>query len=138
MAGPGRILIVEDDADLREAMTVMLESEGHQVSEAADGKSGLDALASGLSFAVIIIDLMMPVMDGATFLDHKARSAYADIPVVVFSSSSFDGVRGARVSSLVGKPDGIEALLAAIRHAQGDAPLPCARDRFGVEVQGGT
>jgi len=126
MTGPTRILIVDDDAVLRDAMTILLESEGHQVTHASDGRGALDELACGASFDVIILDLMMPVMDGATFLEHKSRSAYADIPVVVFSSSSLDGGRGSRVT-VVPKLEGIEGLLAAIGSARRPeaSPQPC-------------
>jgi CheY-like chemotaxis protein len=127
MADPAHVLIVDDDADLREALVTLLQSEGHHVIEAANGQLALDALASGPGIGMVILDLMMPVMDGLTFLAHKARGAHAAIPVVIFSSSPSIGLEGlAGVSSVVPKLVGIEALLAAIRRAKGAASLPCA------------
>jgi CheY-like chemotaxis protein len=126
MAGPAHVLIVDDNADLRDALGILLESEGHQVMEAADGQLALDALASGASVVVIILDLMMPVMDGATFLAHKAQGVHAEVPVVVFSSSPSLGLEGfAGVVAVIPKLDGIEGLLEALRRA-GAAPNPYA------------
>lgn len=117
-------LIVDDDADAREVVQILLESEGRHVIEAADGGSALDALASGRVFNLIILDLMWPEMDGATFLEHLSRSAHASVPVVIFSSFSFDGLeRFANVISMVPKLDGIEKLLAAIRSLDRRAPV---------------
>jgi CheY-like chemotaxis protein len=116
MAGPANVLIIDDDADLRDSLTTLLQSEGHHVSEAADGRLALLALSSGPSFGLIILDLKMPGMDGATFLEHKSRGAHADVPVVIFSSSSAIGLeRFAGVISTVAKIDGSESLLAAIQ-----------------------
>lgn len=127
MAAPVHVLIVDDDADLRDAVTILLRSEGHLVSEAANGQLALGALASGPEFGVIILDLMMPVMDGATFLAHKARGDHAAIPVVIFSASPSVGLEGfAGVRSVVPKLVGIDELLAAIQRAEGAPPLPYA------------
>jgi CheY-like chemotaxis protein len=127
MAAPARTLIVDDNGDLRDTVAVLLQSEGHSVIEAADGQLALDALASGPSFDLIILDMMMPVMDGATFLARKAESAHAAITVVVLSYSPCSGIeRLAGVFSCGSKLAGIHGLLAAIRSAAGNAPL---RDR---------
>jgi CheY-like chemotaxis protein len=124
MAAPARTLIVDDNEDLRDSLAVLLQSEGHFVIGVADGQLALDALASGPSFGLIVLDLMMPVMDGATFLACKAKGAHAAIPVVVFSSSPSSGLEGlAGVVSVVSKLAGIDGLLAAIRRAEGNAPL---------------
>ena len=128
MADSANVLIVDDNQDLRETLAVLLQSEGHHVIEAADGRLALDALAGDPSLGVVILDLMMPVMDGPTFLEHKAKSAHASTPVVIFSSSPSVGLEGfAGVVSVVPKIDGIESLLAAIRHAESAAPFPYAQ-----------
>ena len=135
MALPAHILLVDDDADQREAVVVVLRSEGHHVVEAANGQLALDALAagpgpdqlgSGPGFGVIVLDLMMPVMDGATFLAHKARGEHAAVPVVVFSasSSSVDLHGSAGVFCVVPKQVGMDALLAAVGRACATAALP--------------
>ena len=119
MAGPGYILVVDDDDDLRFALAMLLRTEGHLVIEAANGQVALDALDSPRAFRLIILDLFMPVMNGRTFLAHKAKGAHAAIPVVIFSSSPTAGLRGhAGVVSVVPKNASIHGLLGALRRAQ--------------------
>jgi CheY-like chemotaxis protein len=127
MAAPAHVLIADDDADMREALAILLDSEGLHVVEAANGRLALDALASDPDIAVIVLDLMMPVMDGATFLAHKAKGPHSITPVVIFSASPSIGLeRIAGVVSVVPKLLGIDVLLAAIRAADGLATLPRA------------
>jgi two-component system chemotaxis response regulator CheY len=125
MAEPGHILLVDDDADFRGAVALLLVAHGHTVVEAADGQLGLNALASPAPFNLVILDLMMPVMDGAIFLEQKARGPHAELPVVIFSSStpSIGLVGFAGVVAFVAKLEGPGGLLPAIRHAR-DALLP--------------
>ncbi len=85
-------MLVDDNADLRETLALLLRCDGHLVIEAADGQLALDALESATTFHLIILDLMMPVMDGATFLARKAKGAHAAIPVLIFSSSESIGM----------------------------------------------
>ncbi len=121
-------MLVDDNADLRETLALLLRCDGHQVIEAADGQLALDALESATTFHLIILDLMMPVMDGATFLARKAEGAHAAIPVLIFSSSDSIGMEEfGSVVSVVSKMDGIDGLLAAVHRAGGAAPFPQAR-----------
>lgn len=70
------LLVVDDDADIREIMKITLEAEGFVVAEAANGQAALDQLNAGLLPRVIILDLMMPVMTGWEFWDrHQATPA---------------------------------------------------------------
>lgn len=125
--GPVHLLLVDDDADLRESVAALLHSSGHRVVEAAHGQLALDMLAADPSIGLIILDLMMPVMDGLTFLAQKARGAHAATPVVIFSSSLGTGLKGhADVVSVIHKLDGIDGLLAGIRSAFAAAPVPAA------------
>ena len=87
MVGPAHVLIVDDNADLRGAVSLLLQFEGHAVVEAADGQLALDALSAGTRIGVIILDLMMPVMDGWQLHDELcADDALAAIPVVVITA----------------------------------------------------
>ena len=116
-------MIVDDNADLRDALGMLLRSEGHHVVEAANGQLALDLLVSGAKVDVIILDLMMPVMDGATFLARKARTVQAGVPVMIFSSAPSSGVEGfAGVLEVVPKLEGIGELLAALGRATGIWP----------------
>src|ERR1700741_1107945 len=84
--GSRPVLIVEDDHDIREVMRLLLESEGHAVVTAANGEEALLALRSGLRPCLILLDLMMPKMDGFGFRrEQLADPAKASIPVVLFS-----------------------------------------------------
>lgn len=79
------ILIVEDDEDLNKAYQMIMESAGHDVSSALDGKQALVLLNGGLKPDIIFLDLRMPVMDGIEFL-KKYDAESLDATVVVFSN----------------------------------------------------
>ncbi len=80
------VLIIEDDADTRDAMRALLEDEGYRVQSAVHGADALSQLRSGLHPCVILLDLMMPVMDGFEFRDRQRGDAsLADIPVIAYS-----------------------------------------------------
>jgi len=85
-AGGRRVLVVDDDDILRRGLLQGLEKEGWKVSEAGNGRTGLAALADALPDA-IVLDLMMPEMDGFEFLDElRHRAEWRDIPVVVVTA----------------------------------------------------
>ena len=112
---PGqRVLLVEDDALIREAMKMVLEWEGYRVACAGHGREALDLLRKGEPPALILLDLMMPVLDGWSFRRELQRDpALAPIPVVVVSAAD---VRGAvDAAGHVRKPFQAEELLDAIR-----------------------
>jgi PAS domain S-box-containing protein len=80
----GRVLVVEDDEPTRELVTRTLRAAGHEVIEAENGQVALERLDEAAPPQVIVLDLMMPVMDGMMFLHHlRAKEAYADVPVIV-------------------------------------------------------
>ncbi|MGE5359086.1 MAG: response regulator [Bacteroidales bacterium] len=81
------ILIVDDDADVREMLCQFFTIEGYSVATARNGKEALDKLRSGSSADLILLDLMMPVMDGWQFrLEQQRDPVLAGIPVVVLSA----------------------------------------------------
>lgn len=83
------VLVVEDDADIREVMTELLKDGGYTVCSAQHGAEALDQLRSGVRPGLILLDLMMPVMDGWTFFHEKQRDpALESIPVLVTSAVS--------------------------------------------------
>ena len=82
------ILIVEDDADLRQALGDVLRDEGYAVAMAADGQEALDHLRRESRPSLILLDLTMPVMNGWQFRDEQRRDPdLSGIPVVVLSAS---------------------------------------------------
>ncbi|MGY2052598.1 response regulator [Methylobacterium sp. JK268] len=82
----GPVLVVDDDPDVRERLTALLTREGWRASSAANGRAGLDAVALRKP-GLILLDLMMPELDGFGFLrDLRARPEWRDIPVVVLTA----------------------------------------------------
>src|SRR5207248_8345987 len=80
---PCPVLLIEDDETTRGMMREMLEREGWQVSEASNGREGLDRVEDSEP-NVILLDLMMPEMDGFEFIANlRARPGWSDIPGVV-------------------------------------------------------
>jgi len=114
---PSRILVVEDDADVRDVLTQCLHAEGYTVDQAANGQEALDHLYAGLLPCLILLDLKMPVMDGPEFRRQQlAYPAWVDIPVVV--SSLVDGAHLAsllRPAAFLAKPFQIADLLTIAR-----------------------
>jgi CheY-like chemotaxis protein len=120
---PRRVLIVEDDDDVRASLHMVLEDDGWAVSLAPDGEAALEALrAEPGAFAVVLVDLMMPRLGGVGLLGRKAQDpAIAAVPVVVVSAI-VDRVQlpdTGDVRAVLQKPVSIAALLDAVRHAAG-------------------
>jgi len=81
------VLVVEDDKDLRQMLAQLLTAEGFVAEVAENGRVALDALTGGLRPRVILLDLMMPVMDGFAFrAAQRSQPAIADIPIVVLTA----------------------------------------------------
>lgn len=83
------ILLVDDDEDIREIVALILQGEGYQTIHASDGAEALDLLTHGVRPPLILLDMMMPVLNGADFLRKvKSNLDLADIPVVVMSGDT--------------------------------------------------
>jgi CheY-like chemotaxis protein len=84
----GKVLVVEDNEDIRDAVAESLEDAGYDVWVAADGAIAIDALRNSNDLpCVILLDLMMPVMDGAQFLQEMRRDPrLSALPVVVVTA----------------------------------------------------
>jgi CheY-like chemotaxis protein len=81
------ILVVEDDVPTREMLCRLLASMGYVAHQAINGRSGLDWLANNPAPSLILLDLMMPKMDGFEFLrELRKRSAFVDVPVIVVTA----------------------------------------------------
>jgi CheY-like chemotaxis protein len=82
-----RVLVIDDDPLIRDTMREILVESGYQVLTAAHGGEALDLLRKGPRPGAIILDLMMPVMDGWQFLEEKARDhALSAVPVLIHSA----------------------------------------------------
>jgi len=123
----GAILIVDDDSDVRNALSELLEEEGFSVEAAQNGREALARLRTGkVHPAVILLDLMMPGMDGWDFRSEQMRDPrLASVPVVIVSASGFsrESIRTQfRPAAYVEKPIEKDVLLEAIRELVGSGP----------------
>lgn len=118
------VLLVEDNADVRAGMVEWLQAEGFRVVAAENGRDALAQLRAGLKPALIVLDLMMPVMDGIEFREEQLNdAALADIPVVI-CSARYDVDSCATRLSAVGsfrKGSDPETLIRLIRAQYEDA-----------------
>jgi CheY-like chemotaxis protein len=114
------ILIVEDDFATRESLALVLNAEGYVVAEAADGAAALALSHSGLPPQLVILDLLMPGMDGWQFLAARHRKpALAAVPVLVLTADrGIDSpeLRALGAEDVLEKPATAEDVVAAVRH----------------------
>ena len=113
------ILVVEDDEAIRGLLAEVLRDDGYDVGEAANGVEAL-AYLDDHKPDLIVLDLMMPVMDGWTFVEECHRHEYCrDIPIVVTSAShdlprTSERLRAYGVRTCLAKPFDVEGLLALV------------------------
>lgn len=82
-----RILLVDDDLPSCEALTELLEGAGYAVDCAANGREAIGRLRGGDSYCVVLLDIMMPVMNGYEFRDAQLKDPQlASIPIVVITA----------------------------------------------------
>jgi len=110
------VLIVEDDRDTREMLARFLELEGFEVREAANGQLALETLHENGSTCVILLDLMMPVMNGWQFRLAQVKDPdIAEIPVVVVTAAgSRDQIPAIDADAWISKPVDFDRLLETI------------------------
>ena len=112
-----RVLIVDDEPDIRATVSAMLEIEGYDVAEAANGADAL-AVVEADPPDVILLDMRMPVLDGWGFAAEMRRRNHA-IPIVVMTAAR-DAARWAEevaAAAFVAKPFGYDDLIAAVERA---------------------
>lgn len=122
MAADPWILLVDDDAGIREALSMVLADEGYRVLVAEDGADALRLLrASERLPAVILLDLMMPVMDGYQFRAAQlADATLAGIPVIVLTAGMMSGgVAALGARSCLRKPLDLDRLLHELQDLVG-------------------
>ncbi|HEY5418048.1 MAG TPA: response regulator [Gemmatimonadaceae bacterium] len=126
MAGDSStVLIVDDDEAIRESLSEFLTDEGFDVKTANNGREAIDMLAGGLRPCAILLDLMMPVMDGWDFRAEQLLSpALADIPVALVSGFGFSA-QSMRAQfpgiELLDKPVSMPHLLDFVRRHSGES-----------------
>jgi CheY-like chemotaxis protein len=115
----GRVLVVEDDDDIRESIVSVLEEEGYAVEQAAHGADALEVLRrDGIQLpCVIVLDLMMPVMNGWDFRARLLEDVrLASIPVVCLSGDARVAEKAAKLecAAAISKPVSLIDLLALV------------------------
>ena len=109
------ILVVDDDATIREALATLLTMEGYRVDAAANGAEALQAVERELP-ALVILDMHMPMVDGWAFAE-AARAEGFDPPILVVTATATSAERAAQEISAAGfmaKPFDIAELLEAV------------------------
>lgn len=121
-AGQGlRILVVEDETDILFLYRVMLEGDGHEVTEATNGLDAVAlAVAGADAFDLVLLDMMLPDLDGFGVLAALAADARTkDLPVVIASAriAVEDQLRGLRAGAVgyLTKPFSIDRLVSTVR-----------------------
>jgi CheY-like chemotaxis protein len=110
------VLIVEDDADLRDMMAQLLSIEGFDAATVANGREALQYLQQGDRPDVILLDLMMPVMDGWEFRrQQQADPELAEVPVIVLSALDPNRARDLEADAFLKKPLDFDRLLQLVR-----------------------
>ena len=110
------ILVVEDDRDLRESLRDALELEGYDVVCAENGQAALSHLGTGARPCVILLDLMMPVMDGWTFRKEIMKDqALAAIPVVVMTAATSARAGSVASEAILYKPLHIDQVVGVVQ-----------------------
>lgn len=118
------ILVIEDDQAMRRMLETVLLDEGYTVMLARNGKEGLEMVARQRP-ALVLLDLMMPVMDGWQFLEAiKLLPDYADLPILLLSASRqiVNTARDNPVKGFISKPFELAKLLASIDQHKQDKP----------------
>jgi CheY-like chemotaxis protein len=116
----GPVLVVEDDEATREMLRYLVESTGCSVVTAANGLEALQCLNNGVRPSLILLDLMMPVMDGCEFDHELARDLQrSSIPTIVITAFPERAAGLARHLSVVQKPVELEEILALVKQYAG-------------------
>jgi CheY-like chemotaxis protein len=122
-----QILVVEDDDAIRGLVSELLREDGYEVSEASNGAEAL-AFVGQQCPDLIVLDLMMPVMDGWQFVEECHRSQSCDeVPIVVTSAShdlprTAERLRSFGVRTCLAKPFDVDGLLALVERYVPSAP----------------
>jgi two-component system, chemotaxis family, chemotaxis protein CheY len=132
------VLVGEDDTDIQEAVSELLAGAGYSVVCADDGGKVAELLEGGLRPSVILLDLMMPRVNGHDFLAWRSvRPDLRRIPVIVSSASPFNEllIRSQAVAALLPKPATSKELLSAVARAVEAEVAPRARERLRGEQE---
>jgi CheY-like chemotaxis protein len=112
-----KILVIEDDISIRELLAELLESEGYAVISASNGAEGIKVLEAGHDPNLILVDLMMPIMDGYAFrIEQMKNPEWSKIPTVVMSAeaNAKDKLKSYNVTAFLSKPVELDVILNTV------------------------
>ncbi len=124
MSDPATVLIVEDEFAIADLLETVLTDEGYRVVRAANGRQGLEHLEQRPSPDLVISDFMMPVLDGAGFVQAIQQSpAQRDLPIIIMSSMPQENVRAHidGYAAFIRKPFQVNALVQLVARVLGGA-----------------
>lgn len=114
-----KVLVIDDDLNIIKLMTYVLKKEKYEVVTARNGQDGLK-LVKEFKPSLIVLDLMMPVMDGFKFLEQFKSITMADIPVIVTTARGYtketEKIINAGASAYIEKPFDRKVFLDTVRH----------------------
>lgn len=108
------ILVVDDDEGIREILQMAFMTEGYSVTTAANGKEALDILSQSPHYGLILLDLMMPKMNGWEFVEAFQKTSHPQIPIILMTAYT-DRVKNIDVKEVISKPMDFEALLRRVQ-----------------------
>jgi two-component system, OmpR family, response regulator MprA len=119
----GKVLVVDDDPAVLTFMVRALMSEGYDVIVAPNGQHALDQLAR-VCPQVIVLDVMMPIMDGLEFLDARSLVTHCSPPVIAFSAvgENKQALRAKGIADFLPKPFNLDDLLNLIAKYAANVP----------------
>lgn len=125
VATPGVVLVVDDDFEVRDSLGDVLAEAGYQIVGAAHGGEALDLLHEGLRPLAIVLDVMMPVVDGVQFrLQQRREPDIADIPVIILSADRQVAGKAHELQALayLAKPTRVEVILGLLEKLSAARP----------------
>ncbi len=109
-----RILIVDDDEGIRYMLKLALDLDGYDVYTAENGRQALEILSADSAFCLVLLDLMMPVMNGWEFIEElRAKGVSRSIPVVIITAYPNQG-KLALAQGILSKPIQLEDLSSCV------------------------
>ena len=123
------ILVVEDNIDIQESLKATLEMEGFKVFTADNGKEAIDRLEKMPTPCLILLDLMMPVMNGWEFVEEIGKDIMlSSIPIVVVTAIG-DANKSPKTDGYIPKPINYEALISTVnKHCGNNGNKSCANN----------
>ncbi len=113
-----RVLVVEDEPAILHLVSQVLREEGYDVTRAENGAIALEAIATGAAFALVVLDMWMPVCNGWEFASALAEQG-VQVPILVMTAAKDAGAYATAVAAVgfIGKPFSIDDLVLAVRDA---------------------